>query len=64
LNVSANIQKLPNATGNDISELDAHLAQAPMRFNTMGNDRETKQASLNLMSSCTGKSGHWAQQHI
>jgi hypothetical protein len=26
LNVSAYVQKLPNVTGDDISELDAHLA--------------------------------------
>ena len=34
-----------------------------MRFTTMGVDPETKQASLLLMSSFTGKLGHWAQQN-
>ena len=33
-----------------------------MRLTSMGIDLETKQASLLLMSSFTGKSGHWAQQ--
>jgi hypothetical protein len=63
LNVSAYIQKLPNTNGDDIAALDAHLAQAPMRLTTMGDDHETKQASLILMSSFTGKLGHWAQQN-
>ncbi len=45
LNVLAYIQKLPNVTGDDISELDAHLAQALMRLATLGVDPETKQAS-------------------
>jgi hypothetical protein len=63
MNVSAYIQKLPNVTGDDMSALDAHLAQAPMRLTTMGVDIETKQASLILMSSFTGKLGHWAQQN-
>jgi hypothetical protein len=49
LNVSAYIQKLPNVTGDDISELDAHLAHAPMRLTSMGIDPETKQAILILM---------------
>jgi hypothetical protein len=61
LNVFAYIQKLPNVTGDDISELYAHLAQAPMILTTMGVDPETKQASLILVSSFTGKLGHWAQ---
>ena len=43
--------------------LDAHLAQAPMRLIAMGVDLETKQASLILMHSFTGKLGHWAQQN-
>jgi hypothetical protein len=30
LNCYAYIQKLPNVTGDDISKLDAHLAQTPM----------------------------------
>ncbi len=63
LNISAYIQKLPNVTGYDISELDAHLAHAPMRLTTIGVDPETKQASLILMCSFTGKMGHWAQQN-
>jgi hypothetical protein len=63
INVSAYIQKLPNVTGDDIAILDAHLAQAPMRLTRMGVDLATKQASLILMSSFTGKLGHWAQQN-
>ena len=62
-NVSAYIQKLPNITGDDISELDAHLAQASMRLTTMGVDLATKQASLILMSSFTGKLRHWEQHN-
>ena len=38
LNVYAYIEKLPNVTSDDISELDAHLALAPMRLTTMGGD--------------------------
>jgi hypothetical protein len=63
MNVFAYIQKLPNVNGEDIAALDAHLAQAPMRLTSMGVDPETKQASLILMSSFTGKLGHWAQQN-
>jgi len=63
LNVSAYIQTLPNLTGDDILELDAHLAQAPMRLTTMGVDPETKQASLILITSFIGKLGHWAKQN-
>ena len=63
LNVSAYIKKLFYVTDDDISELDAHLAQAPMRLTTMGVDPETKQASLILMSSFTVKLGHWAQHN-
>ena len=58
INVSAYIQKSPNITGDDISALDSHLAQAPMRLTTMSVDPETKQASLILMSSFTGKLGY------
>jgi hypothetical protein len=61
LNVYAYIQKLPNINGDDIVALDAHLAQAPMRMTTMGVNPETKQASVILMISFTGKLGHWAQ---
>jgi hypothetical protein len=63
LNIFAYIQKLSNVIGDDISELDAHLAQAPMRLTTIGVDPQTKQASLILMSSFIGKFGHWAQQN-
>jgi hypothetical protein len=58
LNVFAYIQKLPNVTCDDISELYVHLAQAPMRLASMGVDPETKQASLIFMSSFIGKLGH------
>ena len=34
-----------------------------MRLTSMGVDLETKQASLILMSSFTGKLGHWAQHN-
>jgi hypothetical protein len=63
LNVSAYIQKLPNVTSDDISNRDAHLAQTLIRLTTMGVDPETKQASLTLMSSFTGKLGHWARHN-
>jgi hypothetical protein len=58
LNVLAYVQKSPNVTGDDISELDAHLARAPMQLTSMGVDPETKQASLIFMSSFTRKLGH------
>ncbi len=45
LNVSAYIQKLPNVTGDDIVELEAHLARAPMRRTIIGVDPNTKHAS-------------------
>jgi hypothetical protein len=45
LNVSAYIQKIPNVTSDDIPELDAHLAQVPMRLTAMGVDPEAKQGS-------------------
>jgi len=63
LNVSAYIQKIPNVIGDDISELDTHLAHVPMRLTAMGFDHATKQASLILMSSFIGKFGHWTQQN-
>ncbi len=63
LNVFAYIQKLPNDNGDDMAELDAHLAQASMRLASMGVDPDNKHASLILMSSFTGKLGHWAQQN-
>ena len=53
LNVSAYVQKLPNVTSDDITQLDAHLAQALLRLTTMGVDNETKQANSILMSSFT-----------
>ena len=62
-NVCTYVQKLPNVTGDDLSKLNAHLAQAPMRLTSMGVDNETKQASLVLVSSFSGKLGHWAQQN-
>ena len=63
MNVSTYVQKLTSVTSDDISELDAHLAQTHMRLTTMGVDPETKQASLILMSSFIGKLGHWAQHN-
>jgi hypothetical protein len=67
LNVSAYFQKLPiNVTGDDISILDAHLAQVPMRLASMSVDFETKQTSLILihMSAFTWKSKRWTQHNI
>ena len=63
LNVFAYVKKLPNVTVDDIAELDAHLAEAPMRLTTMGVDPKTKQASLILMPSFTRKLGHWVQHN-
>jgi hypothetical protein len=62
LNDFAYIQKIPNVIGDDRLELDAHLAQVPMRLTSMVVDLDTNQASLILRSSFTGKLGHWAQQ--
>jgi len=47
----------------NLTELDSHLAQAPIKLTTMGVDLDTRQASLILMSSFTGKLGHWVQQN-
>ena len=59
LNVSAYIPKLPNVTCDDVSELDAHLAPAPMRLTTNGVDPKAKQARLILVSSFTQLLGGW-----
>ena len=62
LNVFAYVQNLLiNVAGDDISELHAHLAKAPMRLIAMAVDPKTKQASLILVSFFTGNLGHWAQ---
>ena len=61
--ISNYIQKLPNVNGDNLNELDSHLAQAPIKLATMGVDPDTKQASLILMSFLTGKLGHWAHQN-
>jgi hypothetical protein len=61
--ISNYIQKLPNVNGDNLNELDSHLAQAPIKFTSMGIDPDTRQASLILMSSFTGKLGHWAHQN-
>ena len=42
LNVFAFIQKVPKVIGDDISKLDNHLAQTPMRPTSMGVDPKTK----------------------
>jgi hypothetical protein len=44
--------------GDNSTELDSHLAQAPIKLTTMGVDLDTRQASLIIMSSFTGKLGH------
>ncbi len=64
VNVSSYSQKLPNAIGDNIPELDVHFAQAPTRLTAMGVDLETIQASLIIMSSFTRKLGQWAQHNI
>ena len=64
VSVSNYIQKLPNVNGDNFTELDSHLARAPIKLTTMGVDPNTRQASLILISSFTGKQGHWAQQNI
>ena len=61
LSVSNYIPKLPNVNGDNLTELDSHLAQAPIKLTTMGVDPDTRQARLILMYSFTGKLGHWAQ---
>ena len=53
INVSTCIQKLLTVIGDNITELDAHLAPAPMELTAMSVDPETIQASLILMSSFT-----------
>ena len=54
VNVSNYIQKLPNVDGDNLTEVDSYLAQAPIKLTTMGVDPDTRQASFILMSSFTG----------
>ena len=54
---------LPNVNGDNLTELDSHLAQAPIKLTTMGVDPDIRQASLILMPSFTGKLGHWSSQN-
>jgi len=61
--ISNYIQKLSHVNGDNLIELDSHLAQASIKLTTMGFDPDTRQANLILMSSFTGKLGHWAQQN-
>ena len=63
-NASNNIKKLPNVNGDNMTELDSHLALAPMKQIAARVDLASKHACLKLMSSFTGKLGHWAQQSI
>jgi len=49
--------------GDNLTELDSHLAQAPSKLTTMGVDHDSRQASLILMSSFTRKVGHWLRQN-
>ena len=63
VSVSNYIQKLPYVNGDNLTELDSHLAQAPIKLTAMGIEPDTKQASLILMSSFTGKLGHWAHHN-
>jgi hypothetical protein len=57
------IQKLPNVNGDNLTELDSHLSQAPIKLKAMGVDPDTRQASLILTSSFTWKIRHWAHQN-
>jgi hypothetical protein len=61
--ISNYIQKLPNVNGYNLTELDSHLAQAPIKLTTMGIDKDTRQANLILMLSFTENPGHWTQQN-
>ena len=61
--ISNYIQKLPNVNGDNLTELDSHLAHAPTKLTAMDVDSDTRQANLILMSSFTGELGHWAQQN-
>ena len=61
VSISHYIQKLPNVNSDNLTELDSHLAQAPIKLTSIGVDPGTKEASLILMSSFTEKLGHWAQ---
>jgi hypothetical protein len=63
VNVSNYTRKLPNVNGDNLTELDSHLAQAPIKLRGMGIDLDTRLAGLILMSSFTGKFGQWAQQN-
>jgi hypothetical protein len=63
VSISNYIQKLPNVNGDNLTELDSHFTQAPIKLTTMGVDPETRQASLILMFYFTRKLGHWAQQN-
>ena len=49
--------------GDNLTELDSHLAEAPIMLTTIGVNSTTRQANLILISSFTGKLGHWAQQN-
>ena len=57
------IQKLTIVNDDNLTELDSHLAQAPIKLTAMGVDPNTRQANLILMSSFTGRLGHWAHQN-
>ena len=59
VSVSKYIQKLPNVNGDNLTELDSHLAQAPIKLSTMG----IEPTKLIIMSSTTGKLRHWAQHN-
>jgi hypothetical protein len=63
VSISNYMQKLPNVNDDNLTELDSYLAQSPIKLTTMDVDPDTRQASLILMSSFTGKLGHWAHQN-
>jgi len=63
VSISNYIQKLPNVNGDNLTELDSHLALSPIKLTTMDVDPYTRQANLILISSFTGKLGHWAHQN-
>jgi len=47
------VRKLSNANGDNLDDLDPHLAQTPMKLTTMGVDPKTKQVTFILISCFT-----------
>jgi len=57
------IKKLSNVNGDNVAELVSHLPWAAMKLMAMDLDPKAKQAILILMSSFSGKLGHWAEKN-